>query len=189
MRAKPRKLPKTNAHGLRIPRQVRVVLDPIKHAIDGAAKPAPGQIAQIKQGLQQAAQAMRKGTGSAQDWGVLAGSLELAIAIERGGIVRGLMDNFKAFERTLQSIHDRCSKPTATSRNAHWQPTALWYYDLDELQSFIHLHHYQLIQLSRSELEAALDQAQNQITSNASTVQVIRDVQAFTQSKTMMEAA
>lgn len=186
---KPKKRPKTNANGLRIPRQVRVVLDPIQHAIDGATKPSPGQIAQIKLSMQAAAKAMREGVGTERDWSVLAGELALAIAIERGGIVRGLMGHFESFDRVLQAIHDRCSKPVLVGQPAQWQRTALWHYELDELRNFIDLHSYQLTQLSRSELEAALDKAQNNIISNGDTVQVIRDVPAFAQSHPMMEAA
>jgi len=186
---KPKKRPKTNANGLRIPRQVRVVLDPIKHAIDGATKPSPGQLAQIKLSMQAAAKAMREGVGTERDWSVLAGELALAIAIERGGIVRGLMGHFESFDRVLQAIHDRCSKPVLVGQPAQWQRTALWHYELDELRNFIDLHSYQLTQLSRSELEAALDKAQNNIISNGDTVQVIKDVPAFAQSHPMMEAA
>jgi hypothetical protein len=163
-----RKPAKTNAHGLRIPRVARALVDPIRHAIEGAAKPSAANIKQIVQALELAGNAMREGVATAGDWGVIAGALDMSIAIERGGIVRGLMGHFEASQRVLQTIHDRAM---ATGQ---WQRTALWYYELDELATFIDLHTYQLGQLSRGELEQALDRAIAKIRSEGCTVDVVR---------------
>ena len=170
-----RKPTKTNANGLRIPRVARVLVDPIRHAIEGAAKPSAANIKQIVQALALAGKAMREGVATAGDWGVVAGAVDMAIAIERGGVVRGLMGHFEACQHVLQTIHDRAM---ATGQ---WQRTSLWHYELDELVNFINLHTYQLQQLSRSELEQALDRATAKITSQGCVVEVVRDVQAFGQ--------
>lgn len=167
----------TNAHGLRIPRQVRVLVNPIAHAIAGAAKPQAADLRHITTGLQQAAKAMREGVATAGEWGIVAGSLAMGIAIERGGIVRGLLGHFEAFERVLQTIHDRAML------TGQWQRTAMWHYELDELRHFIDLHTYQLKQLSRSELESALTRATANIKSEGCTVEVVRDVQSFGQER------
>ena len=90
-----RKPTKTNANGLRIPRVARVLVDPIRHAIEGAAKPSAANIKQIVQALALAGTAMREGVATAGDWGVVAGAVDMAIAIERGGVVRGLMGHFE----------------------------------------------------------------------------------------------
>lgn len=172
-----RKPTRTNAHGLRIPRQGRALVNPIEHAIAGAVKPQNTQIKQITAVLQQAAKQMREGVATAGDWGIVAGSLSLAIAIERGGIVRGLGGHFEAFERVMQTIQNRAM---LTGR---WQRTALWHYELDELRHFIDLHTYQLKQLSRSELETALTRATATIKSEGCTVEIVRDVQAFGQER------
>ena len=173
MSNKPRKPTKTNAHGLRIPRQGRVLVNPIEHAIAGAAKPLATDIKQSAAALQLAAKHMREGVSTVDDWGIVAASLAMAIAIERGGIVRGLGGHFEEFERALQTIHNRAM---VTGR---WQRTALWHHELDELRNFIDLHTYQLGQLSRSELETALTRATAKIKSEGCVVEVVRDVQAF----------
>ena len=172
-----RKPTKTNAHGLRKPRQARALVNPIDYAIAGAVKPHKTQIAQITDGLQLAAKAMREGVATAGDWGIVAGSLDMAIAIERGGVVRGLMGHFEAFQRVLQTIHDRAM---ATGQ---WQRTSLQHYELDALKEFIDLHIYQLKQLSRSELETALNHAQAKIKSEGCVVEVVRNMQAFVQER------
>lgn len=162
---------KTNAHGLRIPRVARGLVNPIAHAIAGAVKPRDTHIKQITAALQLAAKHLREGVATAGDWGIVAGSLSLAIAIEHGGIVRGLGGHFEAFERVMQTIHNRANI------TGKWQRTALWHYELDELRHFIDLHSYQLKQLSRSELETALTRATATIKSEGCTVEVVRDVQ------------
>lgn len=170
-----RKPTKTNAHGLRIPRVARGLVNPIEHAIAGAVKPRDTHIKQITAGLQLAAKHLREGVATAGDWGIVAGSLSLAIAIERGGIVRGLGGHFEAFERVMQTIHNRASI------TGKWQRTALWHDELDELRHFLDLHSFQLRSLSRSELETALARAAAKIKSEGCTVEVVRDVQAFGQ--------
>lgn len=163
-----RKPTKTNAHGLRIPRQGRVLVNPIEHAIAGAVKPRAADIKQIIAALQLSADHMRTGTATAGDWGIVAGGLSMAIAIERGGIVRGLLGHFETFERVLQTIHNRAML------TGQWQRTALWFDELAELRHFIDLHTYQLQQLSRSELEQALDRATAKIKSEGCVVEVVR---------------
>lgn len=170
---KPRKPLKTNAHGLRKPRQERALVNPISYAIAGAVKPHKAQIAEINHTMNLAAKAMREGVATSTEWGIIAGSLEMAIAIERGGIVRGLQEHFDAFAPKLQAIHDRAM---ATGQ---WQRTSLWYHELDELKNFIELHTIQLKQLSRSELETALKRAQSVIKSGGGVVEVVRNVPAF----------
>lgn len=170
---KPRKPAKTNAHGLRKPRQARALVNPIDYAIAGAVKPHKSQIAQITHALQLAAKHLREGVATAGDWGIVAGSLSLAIAIEHGGIVRGLGGHFEAFERIMQTIHNRANI------TGKWQRTALWHYELDELRHFIDLHSFQLRSLSRSELETALTRASAKIKSEGCVVEVVRDVPAF----------
>ena len=172
--AKPKRKPtKTNTHGLRIPRVARGLVNPIAHAIAGAVKPRDTHIKQITAVLQLAAKHLREGVAAAGDWDIVAGSLSLAVAIEHGGIVRGLGGHFAAFERVMQTIHNRAM---LTGR---WQRTSLWHHELDEMVNFINLHTYQLQQLSRSELETALTRAQAKIKSEGCAVEVVRDVQAF----------
>jgi hypothetical protein len=172
-----RKPTKTNAHGLRISRQSRALVDPIQHAIAGAAKPQPADIKQIIAVVEQAATAMREGRGTAQDWGIIAGNLSLAISIELGGIVRGFSDEWFEFQNTMQDIHDRAML------TGQWQRTTLWAADLASMRNFIRHHTFQLKQLSRSELETALSRAQAKIKSEGCVAEIVRDVQAFEQQR------
>jgi hypothetical protein len=172
-----RKPAKTNAHGLRIPRQPRALVDPITHAIAGAAKPQPADIKQIFAVLEHAATAMREGRGTAQDWGIIAGSLTLAISIELGGIVRGFSEEWADYQIVSQDIHDRAML------TGQWQRTTLWAAELASMRNFIRHHTFQLKQLSRSELETALNRAQAKIKSEGCVVEVVRDVPAFEQER------
>lgn len=174
---KPRKPIKTNANGLRIPRQSFGLVNPIQHAIAGAAKPEPADIKQIITVLEQAATAMREGRGTAQDWGIIAGSLSLAISIELGGIVRGFSEEWADYQIVSQDIHDRAML------TGQWQRTTLWAAELASMRNFIRHHTFQLKQLSRSELETALHRAAAKIKSEGFVAEVVRDVQAFGQER------
>lgn len=172
-----RKPAKTNAHGLRIPRQSWGLVDPIQHAILGATKPHQEEIQELTRVLEQAATAMREGRGTAQDWGIIAGSLSLAISIELGGIVRGFSEVWADYQIVSQDIHDRAML------TGQWQRTTLWAAELASMRNFIRHHTFQLKQLSRSELEVALNRAQAKIKSEGCVVEIVRDVQAFGQER------
>lgn len=159
------------SYGLHKPRVPRwLPSNTIALAIDGAAKPKRQDIASVIHPIQAAVQAMRQGVATAADWGIVAGSLELAVAIEKQGIVRGLAEHFKAFDAAMQAIHDRCSI------HGGWQCTSMYFYELDALRDFVHLHAYQLNQLSRSEIEAALIIAQANVKCNGGVVRVAREL-------------
>lgn len=171
MTAKTKPRLKTDNHGQRKPFVSRWSrTNTIALAIDGAAKPKRADIAAVVHPIQAAAKNMREGVATAADWGIVAGSLELAVAIEKQGVVRGLSEHFKAFDVAMQSIHDRCSLP------AGWQRTPLYFHELDALREFVRLHAYQLNQLGRSEIEAALNIAQANIKSNGGVVRVEREM-------------
>jgi hypothetical protein len=175
---KPKRKPaKTNAHGLRTPRQSWALDNPIGYAILGAAKPHQEEIKEITNAIEQAATAMREGRGTANDWGIIAGSLSMAISIELGGIVRGFSEEWADYKIVSQDIHDRAML------TGQWQRTTLWAAEIKSMRNFIRHHSFQLQQLSRSELETAINRAQAKIKSEGFVAEVVRDVQAFEQER------
>ena len=135
-----------------------------------AAKPAPADMAGALQGVQTAFRAMREGVGTQVQWSVLAGSLDVANAIGRQGVVRGLREHLASAHDALQSIWRRALLTRA------WHATPLHYYELDALQTFVDLYAYQLGQLGRAEFMRAVDLATGQIRSSGARVTLARDM-------------
>lgn len=92
--------------------------------------------------------ALRTGTASEDHHTVLHTQLRVAQGIEASGIVRGLQQVFAEALQAMDTIRER-----ALARGA-WRPTALYAGELTALQEAVHLHDYQLQQLSAGELHA-----------------------------------
>lgn len=133
-------------------------------ALHRAAKPDPANIEQILQTLTIAAKALREGVATERQWSVLAGSLDVAMAIERQGVVRGLHEHLASADSALKSIHTRAHQTGC------WKPTALHYFEIDAVNAFVNLHAYQSKQLSLAEYVRALDSATGQIRSTGGRV-------------------
>lgn len=103
--------------------------------------------------LHAALKALRQGAATEQQWSVLAGCLDVALAIERQGIVRGLQLELQSAETALQAVYNR-----ATS-GPHWRAPTLHYQELAAVQEFVVLHAYQLHQLARAEYLKAVASA------------------------------
>ena len=88
-------------------------------AMHRAAKPPASDIEQVLDVLHAAHKALREGVATEQQWSVLAGCLDVALAIERQGVVRGLQEHLASAEKALQAVHDRANA-TAT-----WRATPL----------------------------------------------------------------
>ncbi|MDO9235968.1 MAG: hypothetical protein Q7U28_08050 [Aquabacterium sp.] len=131
--------------------------DTMALALHHAAKPARADVDQVLRAVTVAAKALREGVATELQWSILAGSLDVSLAIERQGIVRGLQEHLASAARAMQSIYDRAHAGPV------WRPTALHYYELDAVQTFVELHAYQVRQLSRAEFLKAIDSAANQI--------------------------
>ena len=160
------------SHGQRKPRVPRYPLtDTISRAIGNATKPAKHDIASVFHPISTAATAFREGVGTVADWSLIAGSLDVAICIEKQGVVRGLKGHLVEFEQVWQAIHDRCNRSTG------WHRTPLWFHELDALRDFVRLHGYQINQLSRAEYLNAIELATSRIKSNGGTVQVVTKIE------------
>ena len=124
----------------------------------------PADLAQVMEPLQAAFTALRQGVATEWQWSVLASAMNAAQAIEKQGVVRQLAGHLHAAELALQSIYNRA---TATGK---WQATALYYIELDAIDTAIDLHKFQLQQLSTGEVIKALDYAQAEVRSSGGRV-------------------
>lgn len=137
-------------------------------AQDQASKLDPNSLNQITQTIKTAATALREGVATRRHWSVLAGSLDLAKAIERQGVVRGLSEHLASADAALQSIYARADQ------GDQWRPTAMHYFELDAVNAFVDLHAYQCRQLSLAEYRRAVANAAGQIRSAGDGVLVSR---------------
>lgn len=151
------------------PRQIAI--NTLEIALHRAAKPAPADRAEVLNILRLAAKALREGVATELQWSIVAGGVDVAKAIERQGIVRGLAEHLASAESSLQAIYDR-AMATGT-----WKPTALHYYELDAVQTFVDLHVFQVNQLGRAEFLAAIDEAAGQIRANGGKVTMAHNLE------------
>ena len=100
--------------------------------------------------LRQAARRMREGVATEAEWAMLAGAINVAKAIKGKGVVRGLAEHFASAEAALDAISRRALASGA------WQATALYYQELEHVNTLVDLHEYQLGQLSYGERRLAI---------------------------------
>lgn len=146
-----------------------IAVNTLEIALHRAAKPAPADRAEVLNILRLAAKALREGVATELQWSIVAGGVDVAKAIERQGIVRGLAEHLASAEASLQAIYDRAMATGV------WKPTALYYYELDAVQTFVDLHVFQVNQLGRAEFLAAIDTAQACIHANGDKVTLVRN--------------
>ena len=150
-----------------------ITADTMALATHFAAKPSVADRAEVLGILRQAVQALREGVATEHQWSVAAGSVTVALAIERQGIVRGLMGHLKTAEQALQDIYDRALR----TGGGRWVRVTLYYQELDALQTFMDLHAFQVKQLGRAEFLAAIDAAEKHIIAQGHTATVARDLE------------
>ena len=140
------------------------VTDTVTTTILGAGKLTAPEVAFLMTPIRAAHKAMREGVATDMQWCYLAHAMNVAMAIERLGVVRGLRDHIHSAELALEAIQDRASA-TGT-----WKPTALHWHELDDIASAVDLHEFQLKQLSRKEFESAVVMATNEVRSTGGRV-------------------
>ncbi|MDA8522340.1 hypothetical protein [Acidovorax sp. NCPPB 4044] len=91
---------------------------------------------------------MREGVATEDQHTVLHTCMQIALAIEASGIVRGLREHLDSAMAALGTIHAR-AMTTGT-----WRPTSLYFHELDALRDAVDLHYHQLRLLSAGELQA-----------------------------------
>jgi hypothetical protein len=137
---------------------------PLQIAVENAAKLTPAEMTSIMEPVIQAHKHLREGVATEMDWCVLASSVNIALRIEKQGVVRGLAEHLHSAEKALQTIGHRATL-TGT-----WVPTALYYQELDAVSTGIELYQYQCEQLSAAELKRAIAAAVGEIRSTGGRV-------------------
>jgi hypothetical protein len=145
-------------------------LDPVRLAMRRAAKIPAAEVAAVMEPVKQAFRAMREGVASERDWIILAGTVELALAVEREGVVRGILGHLTAAEDALRAIKHR-----AMDRGA-WRPTAMYWQEIEALDTFVLLHNTQLTNLSEGEFRRAHARAEATVLSAGGVAFDIREL-------------
>lgn len=151
------------------PRQI--VANTLEVVLHKAAKPAPEDRAEVLAKLQEAVKALCTGVATEFDWSVAAGAVAVAMAIERQGVVRGMQAHLVSAEAVLQGIYDRCRLPQM------WLRPTLSFQEVEALQLLCELHAFQVDQLGRGELLAAIDAAGKQTIAQGHQVTLVRDLE------------
>ncbi|OGB26222.1 MAG: hypothetical protein A3I66_00800 [Burkholderiales bacterium RIFCSPLOWO2_02_FULL_57_36] len=138
--------------------------------MNGAAKIDRRDVDELLAAVQAAFKSLREGVATMHQWSILAGSLDVAKAIERQGVVRGLHEHLASADTALQSIYKRARKVDG------WKPTALHFHELDAVREFVNLHAFQIRKLSRAEFDQVVNAAAGMIRSNGGRASVIRMV-------------
>ena len=151
------------------PRRPRWLANPdtLVLARHGAARLTPAEIDQAAQAMRACAKALREGTATRLQWSILAGSLDVSLAIERLGVVRGLHEQLASADRALRAIHARATPGAA------WLPPTLHYDELDAINAFVALYVFQVRQLARGELAQAIKSATGHIRSSGCSVSLV----------------
>lgn len=148
-----------------------VAIDTMQVALHRAAKPSRDDRAEILAKLDGAVRALCTGMATELDWSIAAGSLAVATAIERQGVVRGLQEHLAVIEQVLQAIYDRCRLP------ALWLRPVLAVQEVDAVRLLLELHAFQLGQLGRAELLAAMGAAERDTLAQGHRATVVRDIE------------
>jgi hypothetical protein len=125
----------------------------MEKALRRATKFTEPEVLHIMQPVQDSFKALREGTATHWQWKQMASAVAIALSIEHQGIVKGLQGHLITADSTLAVIKQRAM------RLGTWRPTALWFDELDALDTFAHVHEYQVRALSSGEFSKALAHA------------------------------
>jgi hypothetical protein len=148
-------------------------IDTMSLARHFAAKPSKQDREEVLQPLRDAVKALREGVATELQWSVAAGSVAVAQAIERQGTVRGLHEHITTAEQALQAIYDRALR----IGGGRYIRATLYFNEIDALTEFEHLHTFQLDQLGRAEMLAAIDAATKKTTADGHTATVVHNTE------------
>lgn len=119
---------------------------------------------------QAAFQALREGVATELQWCLLASAVEVGLAVEHLGVIRGLRGHLKAAEAALQAIYQRAMAAGG------WKPTALYWQEIEHLDTFMWLHREQLQTLSEGEWRKAHDRAMGIVRSSGGRAVDVQDL-------------
>ena len=132
-------------------RAVRPTHNPFVIARNQATLLTSEERAKVMTPLGAAADRMRRGQASDNDWAVLTGSLLMAQSIEKQGVVRGLAGHLDGVDRALVAIEARATRH---------------FHELDAIHLLLDLHEFQLEQLSYGEFRRAYEATEARVRSS-----------------------
>ena len=144
---------KTNRNGLRKPRQARALnYDPFRTVILNATRLTDAEIVSTMGPIRTCEKSLREGVVTSLQFAVLDSSLDIAAGIEKSRIVRGLGEHIASGQQALNAVGQRAERTGA------WKPTALYWHELEAVNTALDLHEFQLRQLSAGELHRIVKQ-------------------------------
>jgi hypothetical protein len=148
-------------NGRRRPRRPRwtPAVNTLAIAASRASKLSHEQLEGILQPLHEAHKALREGVATRTQWAIAASAVEVALGIEKQGVVRGLREHLKTAEQCLHAVQLRA---LATGS---WKAPTHYFYELESIAEAVRLHTYQLEQLSEGEVRTVIRRAVAEISS------------------------
>jgi len=162
----------------RKPRRARPLHAPFLIARNQATALTAIELASVMTPLHAAFDRLRRGRASQDNWCLLAGCIAMAHNIERQGVVRGLSGHLAEADAALVAIEARASATGA------WRAPVLYGHEIEAIDTFVDLHHFQLRQLSYGEFKRALKTTEGQARSRG--MEIVR-LQGVTPSSTTAE--
>lgn len=127
-----------------------VAANPMQLAMRRAGRIPAAELDEVMGQIEAAFRALREGVATEFQWVVLASSVELGLAVELQGVVTGLEGHLRAAEAALQAIYKRAMEPAG-----EWRPTALYWQEIEAVDTVVWLHREQLQRLSEAEWRRA----------------------------------
>lgn len=140
-------------------------------AKEGASVPSVADVTELMGAIKTCHKALREGVATMGQWSILAGAVELAKKIEQQGKVRGIQEHIDAADTALQAVFGR------SNGGAGWRQSPLWFNELEAVKVFIGLHAFQLQNLSRGEIEEAVNKANWSARGNHNHSEILRDLE------------
>jgi len=161
------------SHG-RPPRRVRYkpAVNMLNVVINRATRLTAAEVDQVMGPIRTSLTALREGVANDVQWGILCSAIEVGLAIEDQGVVRGLRGHLCAAEQALATIGKRALK------SGTWRPTALHFDELEHVTEAMRLHQYQIEQLSAAELAKVHQAAKTRVLQSGGRVITLAQVEA-----------
>jgi len=145
------------------PRRVHgpVALNTMDMAISRATLLTTAEQAHLLAPAQEGFERMRKGQATETDWIHLVTVCAIGLAIEDGGVVRGLREVLTEADLCLAAIGLR-----ATAGGNGWRNPTLYASEIQQLQTLLRMHAFQLSQVSWGEHRKAWKAAAGSVVAN-----------------------
>lgn len=148
---------------------------PVDVAIRNATKLTTHEIEHYIVPSRRAVEAFRFGKGSFKDWLRLCTLVNVGMAIEDGGVVKGLRGELAVALHALEEIGTRQDGPTG------WKPGALRATELEAIRMLIVTHEFQLRQVSYGEHQEAYRLATARVKCDGGDVINLKNIQTIEQ--------